>query len=182
MPSIFLSPSTQEYNEYVTGGNEEYYTNLIADAMEPYLTASGIDFARNDPGKKVGNSVRMSNAGNYDLHVAIHTNASPPSLSGQVQGVDIFYYPGSSKGKAAAELTAENMENVYPYPELVGAVPIDSLYELNNTRAPAILAEIGYHDNIEDANWIISNIEQIAKALAMSVTDYFGIPFVDPLQ
>ena len=49
MPNIFLSPSTQEYNEYITGGNEEYYTNLIADAMEPYLRASGITFTRNDP-------------------------------------------------------------------------------------------------------------------------------------
>ncbi|MEG2213412.1 MAG: N-acetylmuramoyl-L-alanine amidase, partial [Clostridiales bacterium] len=37
MPTIYLSPSTQEYNEYVTEFNEEYYMNLIADAMEPYL-------------------------------------------------------------------------------------------------------------------------------------------------
>ena len=42
MPKIYLSPSTQEFNSYVTGGSEEYYMNLIADAMEPYLTASGI--------------------------------------------------------------------------------------------------------------------------------------------
>lgn len=38
MPRIFLSPSTQEYNPYITGnGSEEYFMNLIADAMEPYL-------------------------------------------------------------------------------------------------------------------------------------------------
>ena len=41
MPSIYLSPSTQEWNPYVTGGTEEYYMNLVADAMEPYLRASG---------------------------------------------------------------------------------------------------------------------------------------------
>ena len=34
MPRIFLSPSTQEYNPYITGhGSEEYFMNLIADAM-----------------------------------------------------------------------------------------------------------------------------------------------------
>ena len=44
MPKIYLSPSAQEFKHYVDGGNEEYYMNLIADAMEPYLTASGIDF------------------------------------------------------------------------------------------------------------------------------------------
>ena len=38
MPKIFLSPSTQEYNQYVTGaGSEEYFMNLLADAMEPLL-------------------------------------------------------------------------------------------------------------------------------------------------
>ena len=36
MPRIYLSPSTQEFNPYVSGdGNEEQYMNLIADAMEP---------------------------------------------------------------------------------------------------------------------------------------------------
>ena len=40
MPRIFLSPSTQEYNPYITGnGSEEYFMNQIADAMEPYLLA-----------------------------------------------------------------------------------------------------------------------------------------------
>ena len=37
MPSLFLSPSTQDQNPYVIGGSEEYYMNLVADAMEPYL-------------------------------------------------------------------------------------------------------------------------------------------------
>ncbi|MBS6510172.1 MAG: DnaB-like helicase C-terminal domain-containing protein [Clostridiales bacterium] len=35
MPIIYLSPSTQENNYYVTGGTEEYYMNLLADAMVP---------------------------------------------------------------------------------------------------------------------------------------------------
>ena len=48
MPRIFLSPSTQEYNPYITGnGSEEYFMNLIADAMEPYLLANTIRFTRN---------------------------------------------------------------------------------------------------------------------------------------
>ena len=181
MPDVFLSPSTQEYNEYVTGGNEEFYANLIADAVEPYLAAAGINFNRNDPSKRVGNSVRMSNEGKYDLHVAIHTNAAPASLAGQIQGIDVYYYPASVSGQNAAEIVAENLATIYPYPELVGAVPTTSLYELNNTIAPAILAEIGYHDNREDAEWIINNTELIGRNLAQSIIEYFGIPFVEPV-
>ena len=77
MASVFLSPSTQEYNQFVNGGTEEYYTNLIADAMVPYLRAAGIDFSRNNPNGTVIDSVNASNSGNYDFHLAIHTNAAP---------------------------------------------------------------------------------------------------------
>ena len=35
MPNIYLSPSTQEYNPYITGsGSEEYWMNRIADAEQ----------------------------------------------------------------------------------------------------------------------------------------------------
>ena len=95
MPSIFLSPSTQEGNLYVTGNSEEYWMNRLADAMEPYLTASGIRYTRNSPTGSAAQSIRQSNSGNYDLHLALHSNAAPPSIYGQVQGSDVYYYPSS---------------------------------------------------------------------------------------
>ena len=64
MPFLFLSPSTQEYNPYVTSGNEEYWMNRLADRMVPYLEASGINVTRNDPNGTVGDSIRAYNAGN----------------------------------------------------------------------------------------------------------------------
>ena len=78
MPILYLSPSTQEFNPYVTTGNEEYWMNLLADAMEPYLLASGIDFVRNDPAQNAAAAIRASNAGEYDFHLALHSNASGP--------------------------------------------------------------------------------------------------------
>ena len=42
MPCIYLSPSTQEGNRYVTGGTEEYYMNLAADELVPYLRPNTI--------------------------------------------------------------------------------------------------------------------------------------------
>lgn len=49
MPIIYLSPSTQEWNLYITGGSEEYYMNLVADAMIPYLRSSGIQYTLKHP-------------------------------------------------------------------------------------------------------------------------------------
>ena len=48
MPTLYLSPSTQEGNPVIIGNTEEYYMNLIADAMEPYLISNGIMFRRNN--------------------------------------------------------------------------------------------------------------------------------------
>ena len=63
MPIIYLSPSTQENNLYVNGGTEEEWMNRLADAMEPYLTASGIRYSRNTPDMTAASSIRASNAG-----------------------------------------------------------------------------------------------------------------------
>lgn len=175
MPRIFLSPSTQEYNPYVDGGNEEYYMNIITDALIPYLEASGIEYSRNDPSKTVGNSIRMSNSGNYALHLALHSNAAPPSSAGTVKGSQVYYYPSSSEGKRAAEIFANNLKLIYPDPTKVKTVPTTTLAEIIKTKAPTILIELAYHDNPEDAQWIRDNIGGIAENLATSITDFLGI-------
>lgn len=181
MPELFLSPSTQEYNLYYDGsGSEEYYMNLIADAMEPYLVASGISFTRNNPDGTVGDSVRQSNAGNYGLHLALHSNASGTANYGRQQGTDVYYYATSAAGKGAAELFADNLKDIYPDPSLVRPLATTSLYEVRRTNAPAILVEIAYHDNAADAEWIKANIQPIARNLALSTAEYFGVPLVDP--
>ena len=159
--------------------SEEYYTNLITDAMVPYLRAAGIDFTRNNPGGTVIDSINASNAGNYDFHLAIRASAAPENLSGRIQGPNVYYYRDSAQGRAAAEIFANNLKLIYPYPELVKIVPTTTLVELRRTKAPAVLVEVAYHDNVDNANWITSNIEPIAENLSLSLADVLGVPFVE---
>lgn len=180
MPSIYLSPSTQEFNFYVNGGTEEEYMNLIADAMEPYLRSSGITFTRNTPEMTAASSIRQSNEGNYDVHLALHSNAAPEGREGQVQGVEVYYYPNSTQGKILAETIAQSLMQIYPTPSNVKIVPTTSLGEVSRTRAPGVLIEYAYHDNEADANWIKDNIQEIAAYTVMALTQYFGIPFIPP--
>ena len=179
MPSVFLSPSLQEWNPYVNGGNEEYYMNLVADAIEPYLKASGISYGRNTPTQTLSQAIAESNAGSYDLHLAIHSNAAGEQNSGRIRGTDVYYYPTSSKGKRAAQLIAENYREIYPLPDRVKTVASTSLAELRRTKAPAVLIETAYHDNLADAEWIQENIGTIGRNLAMSIAEFLGVPFVE---
>lgn len=180
MPYVFLSPSTQEWNKYATEGNEEYYMNLLADKMEPYMLASGISFTRNDPVRNVAGAIEDSNAGNYDVHFALHSNAGAGEYAGRLRGIDIYYSPYSNLSRQLAVITANNLQPIYPIPSKVNTQPTTSLAEVSRTRAVAVLAELGYHDNLQDERWLKRNLDLIARTLVQSLCDYFGIPLVEP--
>ena len=178
MPIIFLSPSLQPFNEYVGGGNEQQYMNEVADAMEPMLRANAIRFTRSKIGESLADVIRQSNAGNYDLHLALHSNAAGDSMSGQLNGADMYYYPYSTRGKRAAHILAENYRKIALDPNHVQALSTTKLVEVTKTNAPAVLVEVEYHDNEAGANWIRSHIQEIAANLTEGLTIYFGLPYI----
>lgn len=180
MPSVYLSPSTQEFNRTLSGRSEEYYANLIADAMIPYLEASGIEYGRNTRQMTALSSAEQANEGDYDFYLAIHSNASGEQNPGSSRGAEIYYYPNSISGRRAANIFANNYRQIYPLPDMIRIIPLETLIELNKTRMPAILFEVAYHDNPADFVWMASNINEIGRNLALSVADYFGVPFVEP--
>jgi len=181
MPLIYLSPSTQEFNPFVGTGNEEYYMNLIANAMVPYLQANTIRYVRNDPAKNAAAAIAESRAGAYDVHLAIHSNAGSGEFAGILQGPDVYYYPYSPRSLSLAELIGDNLQAIYPYPEKVDLRPTTTIGEVTRTRAPAVLVEVAYHDNPEDADWIRDSIDEIARSLVHALTQYFGLPFFEPV-
>lgn len=180
MPFLFLSPSTQVYNPYLTSGNEQYWMNLLADRMQPYLSASGVTVTRNDANGSAAQSIRDSNAGRQDFHLALHSNAAPAGSEGRFRGIDLYYYPTSEAGLRMANLLADDLRPIYPLPERVRALPTTAIGEVRRTNAPSVLAELGYHDNREDEAWLTGNLDEIAQALAKAITEYFGLPFLLP--
>ena len=97
-----------------------------------------------------------------------------------MRGIDLYYYPGSTDGLRMANILADNLREIYPLPQRVRPLASTSITEIRRVRAPSVLAELGYHDNRADAEWIENNLEAIARSLALSVTEYFGVPFLSP--
>ena len=56
-----------------------------------------------------------------------------------------------------------------------------TLGEVRLSRAPAVLVEIGYHDNYADAVWVEGHMDDIAQQLARALTRLFGLPFIYPM-
>ena len=183
MPTLYLSPSTQEWNSYVTGsGSEEYNMNLLADALVPYLLSNGIQYKRNRPEMTAGSSIREANQGTYDLYLALHSNGAPEGHYGEERGIIAFYYPGSRQGQRAAELIAQELRKIYPLPNKVTTRSTTTLGEVAQSNAPAVLVEIGYHDNYSDALWLEGHWDAIAQQLAWALTEFFGLPFISPMD
>lgn len=173
MPKIYLDPSVEETNEYVGGGNEEYYMNQIADAMIPYLRIAGIDYTRNNPNEDLINIIDQSNAGDYDLHLSLRSTPSDQVL----QGPNIYYNVTNPSGQRAAYFFARNLWRAYPNPDLVEMAPNETLAQLTLTKAPSVLIDLVNPQNYVDTEWLRDNIYNVAQTLVASLTQYFGLPF-----
>jgi N-acetylmuramoyl-L-alanine amidase len=173
LPRIYLDPSTDEANAYVGGGNEEYYMNLIADAMVPYLNMAGIGFTRNNPNDTLNDIVEQSNAGNYDLHLSLRSTPADAIQLGPI----IYYDTFRPEAQRVAYYIARSLWSIYPDPNLIEMVPNSTLSQIALTTAPTVIIDLVNPNNYEDTEWLRNNIYRIARMIVFGLTDYFKIPF-----
>lgn len=177
---VYLSPSTQQGNiGYGNYGTEEERMNQIADVVQYELERNGLTVARNSPDQTLQEVVAESNALNPKIHVAIHSNAS---ATGQARGAEIYVHRYGGEAERLAQdifqfLSALTPTDDFGVKEGYTAFSGQGYYELRRTRAPAVLIEVAFHDNPEDAEFIMNNIYEIGVAIAKGILEYFGRPY-----
>jgi N-acetylmuramoyl-L-alanine amidase len=171
---LYLSPSTQEANICSAGDREEDHCNKIADELVKYLDAAGIEYKRNTKGMDHISSTADSNAYKPDIHYALHSNAA----DGTVRGQRVYVYSLGGKAEAFAKVLVEYQTKAFGTAGEV-AVPDTKYTEIYKTAAPAVIDEVAFHDNPEDAKWIHNNICAIARNKAQAICKYFNVPFVE---
>lgn len=176
MPSVYISPSTQEANIGVGQyGTEEKRMNEIADILVPLLKANGLTVYRNRPEMTLQQVVKDSNAKNVDAHVAIHSNA------GGGEGTEIWVYKLGYNAERLAKCIYDELAPLSPGKDR-GVKENPDFYETRKTKAPAVIVEVGFHDNPADATWIASNQKAIARAIAKGICKYFGREYKEPSE
>ena len=177
---VYLSPSLQEWNVgYGNYGTEEERMNQIADVVDYELKRFGLNVVRNSPSQPLQEVGAESNAVNPKVHVAIHSNAS---ANGTARGPEVYTHRFGGDGERLARDIYTNLEEISPVDgfgvkEGYTAVDGKGYYELRRTRAPAVLIEVAFHDNPQDAQFIMDNIYEIGVAIAKGILEYFGIPY-----
>lgn len=189
MPKVYLSPAMHRQNEccYPRSDGKQCYealeNNEYIDILEPVLNRCKIETKRgyrrtpmnNDDGDKImKQNVAESNAWPADVHYISHTNGA----DGTVKGYRPIYFTGSAKGEKLAEIMVKYRKQIYPYSVVLNNRT--DLYELKNTNAVAFYEEHVFHDNLEDATWFHTHMNEIAESAAKGLCEYFGIPYVAP--
>ena len=167
MKSIYLSPSTQEGNVGAGSyGTEERRMNEIMDLIENQLRGKYILY-RNRPEMTLTQVVADSNAKNPDLHFALHSNA------GGGRGAECWICAKGGKADQFANILYGKIAALTPVSDR-GVKVSSSLYEVNKTRAPAVILELEFHDNAQAAEWIVNNKNAVADACVQAIMEFFG--------
>ena len=175
---IALSPEDRSTNTYHPQAlykgritNEQEQMRRCADLLEQELLRCGFAVKNMQYGNMY-DRVADGNAWPADLYIALHTNG----FDGTVAGTRVHCYP-SDKSRKIGKLIQDRIAPLSPG-KSEKLVESSGLYELKATKMAAVLPEFGFHDNREEAQWLIDNMETIAAETAMAVCDYFGVAYV----
>lgn len=118
-----------------------------------------------DNGLKLSERTKFSNAINPHIFISFHNNSAG---SNAAQGSEVLYNPNSKLSKEAANIM---LKHILEETKLTnrGIKARKDLYVLNNTSTPAILLEIGFVSNKQDADKLKD--EAFNKRVAVAIKD-----------
>lgn len=170
---IYLSPSSQPDNAYAVGNtNEQEQCRKIAAALKEELDRCGFWCYAGLSGTMYTRAAESDKFG-VDLHMPIHTNA----FNGIVAGLRIMVSKMGGEAEQIARAIDKYLAPITPGTS-DGISTMPNLYEIKATEAICVYLEIGFHDNPEEAKWIIDNTQKIAEMIARGLCEHYGVGYV----
>ena len=145
----------------------------VAELIEQYLTATGVEVVGSLQSDSLREVVSASDRSGADVFISIHCNA----YNGSANGTEVWHYYGSGAGETLARCIQNQIVDALGTVDrgVKGAKPrVNGLYVLSNTDAVAVLVELAFIDHAGDAQLLRSRQDEFARAIARGVTDYEG--------
>ena len=115
--------------------------------------------------------VNMANSWPADYFLSIHVNAN---TNPQVNGTEMYIYRAGTEAFYLAENLLRSIVNRLGTKDN-GVFTRPSLYVLRNTNMPAVLLELAYITNEEDAIKLENEQYAFANAIYQGLLTYFGL-------
>lgn len=138
-----------------------------------------VRLTRNTPTEVLGTTnasslqrrVQIANEWPADYFISIHANAS---TNPEANGTEVYTFRNTG---AAHELAEEIQAAIVEELDMrdLGVKTNPSLYVLRRTAMPAVLVELGFITNREDARKMDSNPEGFARAIYNGMLEYFDL-------
>ena len=170
---IYLSPSNQSGNKFVTGGtNEGAVWNEIANKLKTLLAAYDCDVQVAKVSQNLTTRAENAKAWGADVYIAMHSNAAGTANKG-ARGVEVYYDPNKgAKTKALAQAVLDELKTLFVSRGLKTSSKLIDCYK---PVMPSIIGECGFHDNVSDATLILNNKDKIAQLYCNALVKFLGL-------
>lgn len=150
------------------GTKYEYYIGLIIDEIKECLNANAISYVSqgNYPSESM---IQNSQA----VSMSFGTIERSQALPGETSGIHILFGAGNPKSKRLAEILEENLNSFYS-----DEIPTRLISDNEPPNPVSITINLGFSSNNEDMAWLRDSTDSVAKAVVLSLCEYFGIPFI----
>lgn len=183
---IVISPSQQRGNKCALGDVEQDHCHKIGqlllarfiadDRFNPYLVpklTGGTDTDRLISAANMSNDHIRANGGK-GYTIALHTDGGYAG-----SGCSAFYYTEGIPSQWVAEAIHAAISELTSWSDM-RSVARPELYELNHAIDQAVLVEMSFHDQMEEAEWIHSNMQMLADTIYTSVCNSLGLEPIVP--
>ncbi len=115
---------------------------------------------------------KMELRGNYDFFISFHRNAFRPEAA---QGVETYtFIRQTAKAKS---LATRIQNNLVALGFVNRGVKKEDFHVLRETRAPALLLEVGFIDNTADNHLFDANFDRIVSGISSAILEEVGIKY-----
>lgn len=153
------------------GMREADVVAVVGHAVEGYLVAAGLEVKtlQSDSLREISDT---ANAWGADCFVSIHCNSASVDTA---RGVETYSFHGSSGGWGLNKCIQKQI--VGAFEEIDDSFPnrgcrTANFHVIRETDMPAVLVELAFINNSEDAALLKNNTDDFARAIARGVTDW----------
>ncbi|QGH20243.1 N-acetylmuramoyl-L-alanine amidase [Clostridium butyricum] len=165
------------------GRKESYDVLSIGRAVAAEVRRHGVtvdETRTSDATVSLGERSDYENRNTYDYFISFHRNAYEPE---KARGVETYtYLNASTRSKALAQRIQTSLVALGFTDR---GVKEANYHLLRETKAPAVLVEIGFIDNTGDNNLFDSKRNEIIKALSKAILAQIGVDYIEasaPIQ
>lgn len=159
MANVYFKIMTENDFLLPGGSTADYYLNLIVDETTACLNANGISFSSEDDAPENATEIGLKTE---DLK------------STQTPGMKIIFPSGDPESSRLAKIIFENMKKIYFNSSNIKMIPSNT----PRGKGPSVTIAFENPQTEENLTWIRQNTEETAAQIIMSLTEFFGVPYV----